>query len=150
MVTTSRVEKGRIINIFRTPDIAFAVPICYDIDFPFYAKISAMKGATLLINPSLIRNDFHKEWHTYIEARALENRISVLSVNSANENFGGDSLFIDTYTENNGVRTVKLEALKMTRFTVIYSDGKVEEKRELRKSEDPGYYSFPSKEIVYK
>jgi hypothetical protein len=45
---------------------------------------------------------------------------------------------------------VKLEALKMTRFTVIYSDGKVEEKRELRKSEDPGYYSFPSKEIVYK
>lgn len=144
-----RVEKGRIINIFRTPVITFSVPICYDIDFPFYAKISALKGATLLINPSLIRKDFHQEWHLYIQSRSLENRISVISVNSNNANFEGDSIFVDTYEENNGVRVLKLEALNMDKFTCEYSDGKVDKKREQRKMEDPGYYSFPSKEIIY-
>lgn len=145
-----RVERGRIINIFKTPEITFSIPICYDIDFPFYAKISSMKGATLLINPSLIRSDFHREWHLYIKSRALENRISVISVNSNNSNFGGDSIFVDTYEDNNGVRIVTFEALNMDRFTSVYTEGKVDQKREQRKMEDPGYYSFPSKEIVYK
>jgi len=144
-----RIGMGRIINIFRTPKLTFSVPVCYDMDFPFFAKISTVKGATLLLNPSLIRKDFHKEWHTYIEARALENRIAAISVNSGNENFAGDSVFFHTYVEDGGVRTLKVEAGDLQRFNCVFTNNGVEEKRKMRIREDPAYYSFPSKEIVY-
>ena len=145
----SRIVPGRMIKIFSSSEMTFSVPICYDLDFPFYSKISALNGVKIIFNPSLIRRDFHDEWHQYMITRALENRISVFSINSLTEQFNGDSIFVQTFTENDGVRIKKSVFGKERKIEIEFSESNVAGKFKQRHEEDPGIYSFPVKIINY-
>ena len=46
----------------------------------------------VIFNPSLIRKDFHREWHLYVKTRSLENRIPVISINSISDDFMGEAM----------------------------------------------------------
>ena len=57
------------------------VLICYDVNFPESARVLALKGADLIVVPSKILSTGIPEWHLYLKARALENRIPVVGIN---------------------------------------------------------------------
>ena len=145
----SRITPGRVIKVFSGEDLTFSVPVCYDLDFPFFSKISSLNGVRIIFNPSLIRGDFHEEWHQYMVTRALENRIAVLSLNSLTEQFNGDSIFVQTYVEDDGVRIKKTDFGKERKKNVSFSTGNINDKFTQRHEEDPGIYSFPVKKINY-
>ena len=140
---------GNVINVFMSEFLTFSVAVCYDIDFPFFARISCMNDTDIIFNPSLIRHDFHAEWHQYVKSRALENRTAVFSVNSVTEGFGGGSIYVGTYEDGAGVRMAVLEASRMKSFTVEHLRNSMREMRIERLKEDPSTYSFPIKKIRY-
>lgn len=145
----SRITPGRVIKVFSCEELTYSVPVCYDIDFPFFSKISSINGARIIFNPSLIRRDFHDEWHQYMITRALENRIAVLSINSLTEQFNGDSIFVQTYMEDDGVRIKRSDFGRERRKNVSFNTGNINDKFTQRHEEDPGIYSFPVKKINY-
>ncbi len=144
----SRISPGRVIKVFTADSLTFSVAVCYDLDFPFYAKLSALNGSRMIFNPSLIRADFHEEWHMYVRARGLENRVSVLSVNSKHNLFQGDSIMVNPYVENDGVRLEVEEYGGSTSFTSEISARDIDSKYRMRIEEDPGIYSFPVKKVI--
>lgn len=148
-------EKGKItggnaIKIFSNGYFSFSVAVCYDIDFPFFAAVSSRNKSDIIFNPSLIIKGFHEEWHTYISGRSLESRIPVISVNSLNPIFDGDSIACIPYEDGPGVRISKFLCENMEKFNVVVDPEKIRKKRIMRIEEDPGIYSFPVKEIRYR
>lgn len=78
---------ARVVHIFKTHFERIATPVCYDLDFPYFRKIASLDGASIIINPSLIRNTLHGMWQLYVAARSLENRLNVASTNSISNPF---------------------------------------------------------------
>lgn len=72
--------------------------ICFDLAFPEVSRILALKGADIIFNPSFIESSGIPNWHIYLKARALENRIPIVSVNAVSNERGelwpGSSLII--------------------------------------------------------
>ncbi|WXG40207.1 MAG: carbon-nitrogen hydrolase family protein [Candidatus Freyarchaeum deiterrae] len=74
------------------------MPICFDLVFPEVARILTLKGADIILNPSFIVSSGIENWHIYLKARALENRMPIVSVNAVSNERGevwpGHSLII--------------------------------------------------------
>jgi len=109
-----RYKSGDKIKMFNINNIKLGILICYDLDFPEYPRILFNNKCDLIINPSLINDKFHDEWHLYVKLRSLENRIPVISVNSISDNFKGDSITSIPYKYENGV--------KLKNYTDKYND----------------------------
>ncbi|MEM3587984.1 MAG: carbon-nitrogen hydrolase family protein, partial [Candidatus Jordarchaeaceae archaeon] len=62
--------------------------ICFDLVFPEVSRILALKGADIIFNPSFISSSGIENWHIYLKARALENRIPIVSVNAVSNERG--------------------------------------------------------------
>ncbi|AAT43739.1 carbon-nitrogen hydrolase family protein [Picrophilus oshimae] len=131
---------GNKINVFETMHGKIGIAICYDLDFPYYAKILIKKGASLILNPSLIRYEFHNEWHLYVESRSLENRIPVISVNSVSDDFKGDSIAAVPYKYKYGVK-IKTFCEKNRDLIIDLKDILYDEIKK-RINEDNGIYDF--------
>lgn len=136
-------DRGNEIKAFKTGRITLSVAVCYDLDFPFYAKVAIEKGSELLINPSLISREFKEMWYVYVKGRSLENRLPVVSVNSSSEMFGGGTVVTSMKPHNGGI-LLGTRFLGTEHFAVMESN--VEEVGPFirsRKEEDFGSYSFP-------
>lgn len=72
---------GEKIEIFGLRGYRVGVLICHDIVYPELARMMALRGADLLVNPSRIPSLGVAPWHVYIEARSLENRVAVAAPN---------------------------------------------------------------------
>lgn len=57
------------------------VIVCHDLVFPETARTVTLMGAELLVVPSLIGAKGSQPWFTYLRARALENRVPIISPN---------------------------------------------------------------------
>lgn len=57
------------------------VLVCHDVVFPETAREATLKGAELLLVPSLISAIGVEPWLIYLKARALENRVPVVAPN---------------------------------------------------------------------
>ncbi len=90
---------GKEAKVFKT-SCKFGVVICYDMVFPRVCEIMAKKGAQILFSPSRIVKRGIIPWHTYVNARSLENRIPILAANVENKKYGGNSLIIDLFEKN--------------------------------------------------
>lgn len=101
---SSKYTPGNQLKTFIVDGIKIGILVCYDLDFPDYPRMLFRGHCDAIFNPSLIRKDFHSEWHTYVELRALENRIPVISVNSISDDFLGDSIIAYPKGEEGGVR----------------------------------------------
>ncbi len=97
-----RTSPGTKATVFKAGKVRFGVIVCYDMVFPCVAETLAKKGADVLFSPSRIVRRGILPWHTYVQARSLENRIPILAANVHDSKFGGKSIIVDL-TEDDGV-----------------------------------------------
>ncbi len=140
---------GTEAKLFELPGLKFTVSICYDSDFPYYSRLAAINGSEIMFNPALIHKDFHDMWKIYVEARALENRLPFVSVNSLSDPFGGGSMISvpEKYLFGAKLKT-RTYGEKELITEKISLDG-ISELREARLEEDPGSYGLREKKAVY-
>lgn len=134
--------RGSSIRVFGNSRMKFAVPVCYDLDFPYFSKIAVEKGADFLVNPSLIAAEFAEMWYIYVKGRSLENRLPVISVNSLSEPFFGGSMVTRMRPGSGGI-FLETENLAMEHFRVVETNStELREFVKSRRNEDFGEYSF--------
>jgi predicted amidohydrolase len=139
---------GSTIKVFDTSAGKMVVPVCYDIDFPYFLKSSVRDGAEYAINPSLIDSEYHDMWKVYISARSLENRIPVVSVNSLSAPFSGNSIVVQPYLYTYGFKIRTIEGGSNEVFTTELDISDLRKHIRMRSEEDPGLYSLSKDESV--
>ncbi|MCL5665627.1 MAG: carbon-nitrogen hydrolase family protein [Candidatus Thermoplasmatota archaeon] len=132
---------GNEIKCFSAKGISFGIEICYDLNFPFIAKIHARKGAELILNPSLIRKEGIGMWHIYTKARSLENRVPIVSLNSSYEIFSGGSIATFLEKKRWGVLIHSMRP-RNGRLDVTINIDTMRNSRDIRLQEDPGVYGI--------
>lgn len=75
------------------------VLICYDIEFPEPSRILALKGAEILIVPSVWSIPALNRWQIQLPARALDNTVFVLGINNVEEGACGHSKVVSPMGE---------------------------------------------------
>jgi len=92
-------QPGGELKVFDTKLGKLGILICFDMTFPETPRKLVLKGADILFSPVMIRSDGVENWHIYLKARALENRVPVLGVNVVGKlpdrGYSGESLIID-------------------------------------------------------
>ncbi|MCL4349773.1 carbon-nitrogen hydrolase family protein [Ferroplasma acidiphilum] len=114
---STKYTSGNQLKLFNIEGLKIGILVCYDLDFPDYARILFRKHCDVIFNPSLIRRDFHSEWHLYVKTRALENRIPIISVNSISDDFQGDSIVV---APEEGVGGVRINAVTSKCDDIVY------------------------------
>ncbi|MCL4453715.1 carbon-nitrogen hydrolase family protein [Ferroplasma sp.] len=109
---------GNELKIFDMGNYRAGILVCYDLDFPDYPRMLFRDHCDVIFNPSLIRKDFHREWHLYVKTRSLENRIPVISINSISDDFMGDSIIAYPHREEGGVR---LDIVQDKKDDIVYT-----------------------------
>ena len=137
-----KVSGGKEINVFQYNDIKIGIAICYDIDFPYYSRILALRGCDLIINPALIAENFHDMWHLYVKTRSLENRVGVVSVNSSSDFFMGESISSFPFPYKFGAKLSITTATQTSNLFVKFQWESTREMRKKRLEDDPGSYDL--------
>ncbi|NVM55836.1 MAG: carbon-nitrogen hydrolase family protein [Candidatus Helarchaeota archaeon] len=90
---------GKKLEIINTEFGKIGVAICFDMVFPEVARFYALNGVDIIFSPVLIRAEGIENWHIYLKARSLENRMPICATNCVGEfsdrNYPGKSLLID-------------------------------------------------------
>ena len=141
-------SSGSGIKVFNTSAGKIVVPVCYDIDFPYFLKNSVRNGAEYAINPSLIDSEYQDMWKLYIAARSLENRIPVVSVNSLSAPFSGNSIAVQPYLHTYGFKIRTVEGGPNEIFTAELDIANLRKHIKMRSEEDPGLYSLSKNKSV--
>lgn len=95
-------EPGRELKLFKVnKSYYFAILICFDMAFFETPRLAVENGADILFSPTQIREDGMENWHVYLKARALENRVPVVACNTIGSylkrKFLGNSKIISFY-----------------------------------------------------
>jgi len=75
-------QNSQTLHIFKFNEIRFSILICFDLAFFETPRLAVLNGAEILFSPTQIREDGMHNWNIYLQARALENRIPIVAVNS--------------------------------------------------------------------
>ncbi|MDF2682258.1 MAG: hypothetical protein K0R47_3448 [Brevibacillus sp.] len=84
----------RVYRTIRTSLGNIGVLICYDIEFPEPARLLALQGAELIIVPSVWSFPAESRWDIQLPARALDNTVFLLGVNTVGEGSCGKSKLV--------------------------------------------------------
>lgn len=76
-----RAIPGSQFSVMKIDGFKVGVLVCHDVVFPETAREVTLKGAELLLVPSLITAKGIEPWLIYLKARALENRVPVVAPN---------------------------------------------------------------------
>jgi predicted amidohydrolase len=76
-----RAIPGSQFGVMTVDGFKVGVLVCHDVVFPETAREATLKGAELLLIPSLITAIGIEPWLIYLRARALENRVPVVAPN---------------------------------------------------------------------
>lgn len=108
----------------------FGVLICYEMEFPETSRLLALEGAEIIVCPSVWSMSASHRWDIQLPARALDNTVYVLGVNTVGNNSCGKSKLISPLgdilsvasdkKEEVLVRAVDREALYWARDEVAY------------------------------
>lgn len=84
---------GEIFEPIDTPLGRLGLGICYDLRFPEYARVQALRGCDVLIYPAAWVDGPLKElqWKRLLQARAIENQVFVIGVSRCDEGYVGSS-----------------------------------------------------------
>lgn len=74
-------NQGRKFQSFLANGTRIGINICHDVVYPEAARVLALEGAEVLLNPSRIVTPGIKPWHIYLMSRCLENRVVVAAPN---------------------------------------------------------------------
>lgn len=92
---------GSEAGLFELDGVKCGLMICYDIRFPEWARKYALHGAEVLFVPAQWPHPRLEHWRTLLQARAIENQISVVACNrsgkSGETEFVGHSVVIDPW-----------------------------------------------------
>jgi len=72
---------GSSFDPFKIDDLNVGVMVCHDVVFPESARTLVLKGAEIILNPSLITVQGIEPWRAYLTARVLENRVPIVAAN---------------------------------------------------------------------
>lgn len=95
---------GREQNIFTPGNVEYPVfdikvgkvgiLICYEMEFPEPARLLALKGAEIIVCPSIWSLAASRRWDIQLPARSLDNTVFVLGVNTVGNNTCGKSKLV--------------------------------------------------------
>ncbi|MBU2515076.1 nitrilase [bacterium] len=80
--------------IFETAQAKIGVLICYEMEFPEPSRLLALEGVELVICPSVWSVSASRRWDIQLPARALDNTIFILGVNTVGNNSCGKSKLV--------------------------------------------------------
>ncbi len=144
-VENGKYSRGNEIRVFSAGNIKVSIAVCYDLDFPYYAKMAVKNGASLVVNPSLISSEFKDMWHIYVKGRSLETRLPVISVNSISDPFQGGSIITRMRPQSGGV-FLEEELLGSDEVRIVETNPEQMWKYiESRQDEDPGSYDLATR-----
>lgn len=86
-------------NCVETSVGKLGVLICYDIEFPEPSRILALKGAELILVPSVWSVPALNRWQIQLPARALDNTVFVAGINNVGEGACGHSKVVSPLGE---------------------------------------------------
>jgi omega-amidase len=90
---------GTDLGIFPLDSLTCGIAICYDLRFPELFRLYAGKGVQAVFVPSAWPDIRKRHWELFIQARALENQLYVVGVNTTGqtpiESYSGDSMAAD-------------------------------------------------------
>jgi omega-amidase len=100
---------GDSFDPFKIDEITAGVMVCHDVVFPESARTLVLKGAELILNPSLITTRGISPWRSYLISRALENRVPIIAPNPyLGKRVPGKSELLGLYYEKKqGIMEVK-------------------------------------------
>jgi predicted amidohydrolase len=138
---------GDRFEVFRIGDAAIGVMVCHDVVFPESARTLVLSGAELLIVPSLIVSEGLEPWRIYLEARALENRVPVISTNAYYPpRFLGGSMVVDLdYNRKERIMSLEVSVAPTGEGVLVETIGLgalAEMRRERLAERRPGAYTF--------
>ena len=81
-------------NVVSTSLGKLGILICADVEFPEPSRLLALKGAQLIICPSVWSIPAESRWDIQLPARALDNTVYILGVNTVNEGSCGKSKLV--------------------------------------------------------
>jgi len=92
---------GTELGIFNFDSLVCGIAICYDLRFPELFRIYAQKGVHALFVPSAWPQSRIRHWELFIRARAAENQMYVLGVNTTGKTpidlYSGASMTADPH-----------------------------------------------------
>lgn len=99
------------------------IAICHDLVYPEVARILALKGAEVIFAPARISRWGMEPWHLYLKARALENRIPIVSPNVVDlPRFSGGSRIVGLVASADGIVYTKVLASAGVGEKVLLAD----------------------------
>lgn len=87
------------------------VLICYEMEFPETSRLLALEGAEIIICPSVWSMSASHRWDIQLPARALDNTVFVLGVNTVGNNSCGKSKLISPLGDILAVASDKQEEI---------------------------------------
>jgi omega-amidase len=90
---------GTDLGMFSLDSLICGIAICYDLRFPDLFRLYARNGVQAVFVPSAWPQSRTRHWELFIQARALENQMYVIGVNTTGqtpiESYSGNSLAAD-------------------------------------------------------
>ncbi|OWZ83521.1 nitrilase-related carbon-nitrogen hydrolase [Natranaerobius trueperi] len=148
---------GREQQIFDASDMEYptfdskvgkiGILICYEMEFPETSRLLTLEGAELIVCPSVWSMSASHRWDIQLPARALDNTVFVLGVNTVGNNTCGKSRLIspmgDELAEASSkkeellIRAIDMETLNWARDEVPYLE-------DYKKKLTPGDQKIPT------
>jgi omega-amidase len=92
---------GADLGIFTFDSLTCGIAICYDLRFPDLFRLYAQKGVQAVFVPSAWPYIRTRHWELFIQARALENQMYIIGVNTTGQTpidvYTGDSITADPH-----------------------------------------------------
>lgn len=86
---------GESLKTFNFAGIKVGIAICHDLVYPEVARTLVLDGAELILAPAMITDVGYGPWELYVKARALENRVPIVSPNAVRlPRYHGGSLIV--------------------------------------------------------
>jgi predicted amidohydrolase len=92
---------GTDLGMFTLDTLTCGIAICYDLRFPDLFRLYAQQGVQAVFIPSAWPHVRTRHWELFIQARALENQMYIVGVNTTGqtpiESYSGDSMTADPH-----------------------------------------------------
>lgn len=109
---------GTQAEVFETRFGKVGIIICYDGDYPELSRILGMKGAEIILRPTALLRSF-EIWDLTNRARAYDNHVYVIGVNSVGPDAGGNYYFGNSQIVSPIAQTL---ALATAGECIVYAD----------------------------
>ncbi|WLR52083.1 carbon-nitrogen hydrolase family protein [Bacillus tianshenii] len=111
-------KRGNKAVTFTIDSWRFGLLICYDIRFPQLAQTLVDSGADVILHPVAFSKDpTYPSWHSFVQTRAIENQVYLLSVNRAGTEFG-QSIFSPAWHDSEHSPSIYSESEQSNVFTL--------------------------------